>query len=1509
MTWEPGVLHVHFTDRTPRARHGARRSVARLAVLVLLGAGGAAFAQDWTPQDVVEQRHRTEIATRAANLYLHPPALAVRLDPLELLLVEIDLPGGPTEPLMALARRWVPGRAAGSFGRGWAAPWEDVSGDTDLAGADAKVSRDPTGRLRHLAHGPDEVRLEYRDDGRLRAVRGRGGIEVETDASGRVVEARSTDGRRVRYAYGPTGCLERADVSTGAFAIYAYDDAGRLVAVEHEDAMRATILYGTDNALASVRGPGRAVSTFERKQNREGRFVTVTNAVGSSRTWEFRSRSREVIVNGPGASVEEKAYDDAGRLVCHREPDGSETTVVYDAQGRPARIERPGHVPETYAYDDAGRLVKVDSARETVQATYDVAGRIATFVDRSGTTRYEYGTDGCLARLTLPDGRKLVLGSDAEGRLTSIAREGAGDAASGTLARIAYDPVGRVRSIDGPNGRWELTRDNQGRLAQVTDPFEGTSRFEHGPTSVATIGPDGRKTTRDWDAGGRVVSERVEPGGLATTFERDPLGQVVAITHGGSRRTFAHDERGRLVQATGHGGVRTSFEWSATGSLTAFRRAGAGAIQLEYGPEGRVAGARAEGRGSLAFEHDSRGRLAVLREAGRHPRRYGYDGEGRVVEIELGGAVHRRTFDALGRVAELHRPMGGRTTVEYDPAGLPSRFTNAAGNVVELSHDEVGRLTGHRTTERRTTVTYDALGRPTELTSDGRVVRTLRYDVQGRLTAVETPARRVVYEYDATGAATARKDESTGRTTRYEMQAGRWTRVVLAGDVALACTRGAEGTIDRLDGPSGATVTFERDALGRRSRILYGAVATAAITYADSGQVREIVWARADRTPIYRLAYEYDASGRIVRADRGGRISEYGYDEHARLASTMSPDGNETYAYDLDGNLVGTGKTSWACDLDDRLRGPDVRHDGEGRLVAGPAATGPVECKYDGEGRLATVRAEGLEIVYGYGPGGELVSRRAGDTLDEFESLEGNQVARWRDGRLVAVYLTGESPDERYAVVADGRVQYTIADPSGTVLGLIDERGALAATQGYSGYGVPLAAGEPVGAFGFQGHWRDPVTGWLFLRTRWYDPERGRFLQPDAAEPDFMEPESLNAYAFAYADPVNHIDPWGYGPWIQPAVFTSGPGVSEQQAVHEAFKQFMGVKPPPSGSSLSTMPPKGFSPGNYFAFGKDGIAYDVWTRVNGNGQVEVGFRPFDYAEGGGYRDPTKGFNQIEAGKMSAPPSALSQAGLRVVQYGGKALLVYGAYRSLRNIWDACDWKNQAGREAAGWGAGWALGAKGSAVGLLYGGPWGAVIGGLAGGAGGYFLGRGAFDALTGTREEAHYISVALDQSDWYCTNRPEIAAGVNLPDILAVERTRRLEALGAARDTEAQIRAAADVEAQKVQAEFGRVLAALQAELDELNRPLPAGDYSQGKLMRIDEERKRRAAEIGARAEEAKALMQRSLKNLAVKTGRDVDAVRAKLAGELRPLPPPVIPPGNGPFGRPYGEPPIGIQK
>jgi hypothetical protein len=89
-----------------------------------------------------------------------------------------------------------------------------------------------------------------------------------------------------------------------------------------------------------------------------------------------------------------------------------------------------------------------------------------------------------------------------------------------------------------------------------------------------------------------------------------------------------------------------------------------------------------------------------------------------------------------------------------------------------------------------------------------------------------------------------------------------------------------------------------------------------------------------------------------------------------------------------------------------------------------------------------------------------------------------------------------------------------------------------------------------------------------------------------------------------------------------------------------------------------------------------------------------------------------------------------------LRYGGKALVVYGAYNTYNRLSDASDLSERIGsnepfnqavaEEAGGWGGGWLGGMAGGALaGTLGAGPIGTVLGGIAGGIAGAYTGSKA----------------------------------------------------------------------------------------------------------------------------------------------------------------------------------------
>ena len=63
----------------------------------------------------------------------------------------------------------------------------------------------------------------------------------------------------------------------------------------------------------------------------------------------------------------------------------------------------------------------------------------------------------------------------------------------------------------------------------------------------------------------------------------------------------------------------------------------------------------------------------------------------------------------------------------------------------------------------------------------------------------------------------------------------------------------------------------------------------------------------------------------------------------------------------------------------------------------------------------------------------------------------------------------------------------------------------------------------------YRGYYYDTETSLYYLQARYYDPDTGRFISPDAlpvAGNDYIQ--GLNRYAYCYNNPVMYSDPTGY---------------------------------------------------------------------------------------------------------------------------------------------------------------------------------------------------------------------------------------------------------------------------------------------------------------------------------------------------------------------------------------------
>ncbi|RMG84701.1 MAG: RHS repeat protein, partial [Candidatus Dadabacteria bacterium] len=162
-------------------------------------------------------------------------------------------------------------------------------------------------------------------------------------------------------------------------------------------------------------------------------------------------------------------------------------------------------------------LIASDEGAEVYQ--FEEGRHTATLSALTGATLYRFGYDG--------DGR-LVTVTDADGNVTTVERDGAGN----------------PTAIVAPGGqRTELTLDANGFLASVANPAAETWQFAYSADGLlqTSTDPNGGISTYSYDGEGRLV-ENVDPAGGGQTLAKSEIEaghQVTRTTAGGTVYTYA----------------------------------------------------------------------------------------------------------------------------------------------------------------------------------------------------------------------------------------------------------------------------------------------------------------------------------------------------------------------------------------------------------------------------------------------------------------------------------------------------------------------------------------------------------------------------------------------------------------------------------------------------------------------------------------------------------------------------------------------------------------------------------------------------------------------------------------------------------------------------------------------------------------------------------------------------------------------------------------------------------
>jgi RHS repeat-associated protein len=549
------------------------------------------------------------------------------------------------------------------------------------------------------------------------------------------------------------------------------------------------------------------------------------------------------------------------------------------------------------------------------------------------------------------------------------------------------------------------------------------------------------------------------------------------------------------------------------------------------------------------------------------------DAYGRVLEIiEPEGASTLYGYDLLGNLLVVIDSQDNSTFIDYDSLGRKISMYDRDMGEWYYFYDDAGRLTMQLDPNgKRIDYFYgDVLGRLIDkylftwnpVLNDWSLTDLILYDND----VSDDPAFTVYpgqqyriwdnpgterFSYDVRGRVLKKERYfyGSGETflTEYSYDdADRVTTITYPGNIAQVKYSYDTAThlkkVEALSSPVGPQVFYEATAfteLDKVSTIKWRNNSQTTTTYdyyPASRRLSRIRTTRAGQVPIQDLTYKYDVVANVTSihdavnpaGPASDSLQNITYDDLHRLKSYARDGQTNLFNYDPIGNItlnqeMGPGSYTY----NQQGVQPHAVTSANGNVYGYDAAGNMIwrnglNLAYDEENRLRQVNS----VFYLYNDGGERVRKLtlAGETVwidDIYEREPGRTLCHVQAGGRRIVTFSADGSE----------FYYYHSDHLGSSSLITDQDGTLVRQQyGYRAFGSERFAlsFSPSFTSRFTGQPYDADTGLYYYQSRFYDPELGRFIQPDSIVPDLGSSQSLNRYSYVLNNPLKYIDPTGH---------------------------------------------------------------------------------------------------------------------------------------------------------------------------------------------------------------------------------------------------------------------------------------------------------------------------------------------------------------------------------------------
>jgi len=683
--------------------------------------------------------------------------------------------------------------------------------------------------------------------------------------------------------------------------------------------------------------------------------------------------------------------------------------------------------------------------------------------------------DGTLA-YTGPDGQQLDFATDRTNRSGGWRRE---PWISATPERLGDGVLLRWDwTSEHPGERWTFGPD--GRPLSIWGPHTGVTTFEHDPAGrlIALTHEGGRSVFIHWDEAGERIERLVTSCAREVHYRYDEDGDLVEVEGANNPHRYLLDA-GLIVEVWDADGVRLCHnvydeERRVERQVSPFGRD----TIFTYLP-GRVTRVTdTEGGPESRWEHDRYGRLVGLVNDEGHRLSRSFDVQGRCVAVtSLDGTTVTNRFDAAGRVVGARHSTGVEEQFERDELDRVVRAQRSDGGYLAFEYSDEGAVPNRISGPEGWELVLDVADGVVRSITDADGV-TMRFDV------------------DADGSLVGVRDALGNTTTMTLHPSGAAETVVLPDGGEISVDRDDAGHPLVVTLPTGEVVQFRWTPAGRPTELIRPDGSTVTIEYASHGAEQAITEAlgrvlELGHDQLGRLVgmstsdgrkweWSHTAMGFIsAEHDPAGQVWLFDYDREGRVTGATDPTGGHaTLRYDAAGHLAehvnAVGATTrFEHDTTGRLRvtvDPEgartaYQYDALGRPVTvETAAGGTVTRRYSPAGRLLEVRSgEGRGVHYTYDPAGrvtEVVDRVGGITRYEWDGLGRPVATTSPQGQVRRIGY--DALGRIVTVTVNGFTSTMTYDGAGRITSRTDPLGATARFD-YDAVGNLVAATDPLG--------------------------------------------------------------------------------------------------------------------------------------------------------------------------------------------------------------------------------------------------------------------------------------------------------------------------------------------------------------------------------------------------------------------------------------------------------------